>query len=362
LAKTLAKPSCDWKTFDQTQVIIDITNCSATTIDSNFLGTHNITVDKNDKLNHLRLQTGLVLLEDFTFNTAHVLIELVLRSNDIFMISEKAFSGLVSLKSLSLSYNNIYHLHKNTFFELTELKYLYIDYNKLTKFDFACLQKNLNLQNLELRKNVLVEFENSSPSFRLNNMSVLVLSENLLSALPLDNLPELPNLRYFFIDSNRLTQIDVEQIKLRFPGLTVLEFRSNKWDCFYLIEMIKNITAIIPRIEIDFYRDLDIKQLLHPLYKHLYKCVLSPTSNGNQRQIDVPEVPLEQIKQYKPTAEDRSNYTEVSSFSSIIITVSLISCMLVVLTLVLCFYSFRNKVYVAKDAEGTIDDMEMLCN
>jgi Leucine-rich repeat (LRR) protein len=366
LAKTLAKPTCDWKTFDKTQANITIINCSATTIDSNFLGTHNITVDKNNNLIELKLETGLTLIEDFTFNTAYKLTELNLQSNDIAMISKKAFSGLASLEILRLSYNKIDHLHKNTFSELIKLKYLYIYNNKFTKFDFACLQKNLNLMIVDLEANALVEFETSSPSFRLNNMYALYLNKNLLAALPLDNLPELPHLQKFYIESNRLTKIDVEQIKLRFPGLTTFTFGSNKWDCFYLIEMIENIKTLIPGIEIDPELSGD---LLDSNFEHFSNCLSCPTLDGNQSQIDVLErqlnESLDQMRQYKLTAEDRCHCEEVSSFSSIIIMLFLILFLLVVLIFMLYFYLIKNKVNVAKEADETIDGsnyMEMLCN
>jgi hypothetical protein len=251
VTNVLSKPDCDWSSFNKNQRKLVINDCKATAIDVAFLGSQNGIGESNDVLEELDVNyIGLTVIEDYTFSTASKMQRLNLVGNKISVIGVKAFSGMKSLKALGLNHNKITSLGIETFNELIELENLYLNHNYLRSFDFAILHQNMKLNIFNLDDNYLIDFKNSQDSLTLN-IERLSFSNNSLTAFPLTNLPDLRNLKYLWIDSNKLTEIDIYKIPVKFPKLQHFLFRFNQWDCCYLIKMINKLKEMLPGIRID---------------------------------------------------------------------------------------------------------------
>jgi hypothetical protein len=271
VTNVLSKPDCDWSTFNKNQRKLVINNdCKATAIDVAFLGSQNGIGGSNDVLEVLGVHhIGLTVIEDYTFSTASKMQTLDLQSNEISVIGVKAFSGLKSLKYLGLFYNKITSLGIETFNELIELETLDLNNNNLRSFDFAILHRNMKLNILALFNNNLIDFKNSQDSLKLY-IEELSFSNNSITAFPLTNLPDLPNLIYLWIHSNKLTEIEFDKISVKFPKLQYFRFRFNQWDCCYLIKMIKKLKEILPRILIDNEHSGNLQEAQ---FEQVSKCV-----------------------------------------------------------------------------------------
>jgi hypothetical protein len=252
LDKTSALPDCDWNSFNKTRISLIIwKECSAETIDVDFLGDQSGTKAKNNNLIELTIQhAGLKTIQANTFNTAYNMKNLNLNFNEISVLEEKAFNGLPNLIKLNLYQNKIATLHAKIFYELIALIKLDLDSNKLSTFKFSILKNSLNLEYFDARNNVIEKIETTD--FANSKLETIDLSNNSLSTFPLHNLKVLPNLNYLDISSNNFTEFQFIELGIKLLNLKEIYFRNNPWECYYIFIMIKKIKELIPRIVTDY--------------------------------------------------------------------------------------------------------------
>jgi hypothetical protein len=337
VTNVFSKPDCDWSTFIKNQRKLKInSDCEATAIDVAFLGSENGTGESNYVLEELGVfNIGLNVIEDYTFSTASKMQRLNLDNNKISVIKVKAFSGLKSLRILSLRYNKITSLENATFNELFELQTLFLSNNNLRSFDFTILHRNMKLKLFALDSNNLTDFKNSQDSLKLN-IEQLNFTNNLLTAFPLNNLPDLPNLRYLWIYSNALTEIEFDKIPLKFPNLQKFAFQFNQWNCCYLIKMIKKLKEMLPEIIIEEEYSGNLQDLQFEQVSNYVKC---PHTSENRIQI----IKLENELKEQKISLDRMTSLESELKKQIFnhtIFLSLFFCVVICLLLVAFFGLF----------------------
>jgi Leucine-rich repeat (LRR) protein len=308
LSITSADNTCRWNTFNKLQNKIEILDCKAQTIDKHFLNKEN-GIEDNNILKELDIQIDLTKIEAKSFNSAIKMEILRLNNNFIVQLEENSFNGLVSLKELYLNKNQIRHLHNNLFVELSKLEILNLQGNKLTVFDFGTLEKNLHLIHLKLGLNSIINIVTTS--FELPKLIELGLEKNILGSLSFQDLPILPNLGYLFIDGNRLTELEFDEIKSKFKNLKAMNFVVNDWDCCYLVEMINNLKSQLPDLKIDTHINLpeplnDTKKLQENT--HCTKCA---KPYDNLKQIKALEIKLNELSEKKVTSFFNCNTTSL---------------------------------------------------
>jgi Leucine-rich repeat (LRR) protein len=103
-----------------------------------------------------------------------------------------------------------------------------LDYSKVT---FSCWSEltHLNLTDTNLK--------NLNHDYRVltgcNQLIGLDFSDNNLEMLCFGNFPALPMLNYLNIKDNKLTNLDVEELKKKCQILTKILIAGNKWSCTY---------------------------------------------------------------------------------------------------------------------------------
>jgi hypothetical protein len=305
---------CDWSSFNKNQKKLVINGvCEAAAIDVAFIGSQNGIGESNNALEELGVHNiGLIVIEDNTFSTASRMQTLSFNSNKISVIKGQAFSGLKKLKFLSLAYNKITSLGIETFNELIELETLYLSNNNLRSFDFAILHGNMKLNIFSLSNNSLTDFKNSQDFLTLN-IEQLTFSNNSLTAFPLANLPDLPNLKKLWIDTNKLAEINIDKIPVKFPKLRVFIFKFNQWDCCNLIKMIKKLKEMLPEIIIDFEQSGNLHDAE---FEQVSKCINFHNTFDICIQIIKLENEVKELKMSLNTSENRyHNRTSLESAS-----------------------------------------------
>ncbi|XP_063697977.1 leucine-rich repeat-containing G-protein coupled receptor 4-like [Culicoides brevitarsis] len=120
-------------------------------------------------------------------------------------IAEDAFHSCQILRKLDLSQNQIQKLHSNTFKGLTNLEYLDVDHNQL---------KELNGVNYLFKD--------------LHNLNTLDLSGNKIIEFPAENLKNNRKLMKIYLNSNGLSDLEVEKLVEILPDLKELNSRKRK--------------------------------------------------------------------------------------------------------------------------------------
>ncbi|KAM6945889.1 SLIT and NTRK-like protein 5 [Aplochiton taeniatus] len=155
---------------------------------------------------HLLLTGNLLkkLSPDDFINYTGVTI-LHLGNNDISEVETGAFNGLQGLKRLHLNNNKIDVLRDDTFVGLESLEYLQIDYNYITNIEPNALSK-------------------------LHQLTVMILNDNLLSALPTNIFRNVP-LTHLDLRGNRLKMFPYVGLLEHMDKVVELQLEENPWNC-----------------------------------------------------------------------------------------------------------------------------------
>jgi Leucine rich repeat len=189
--------------------------------------------------------TSLTVVEDKSFIRATNLRFLHLSENKIERVDKNAFSGLQKLTELNLRDNKITNLPMGVFDGLQELVVLDLQLNSLSSFDFSIVKQNHQLNRLYILENAITNVTTSQQYS--SNLTLISMSKNSLTSLPMENIPNLPNLTELFIDNNKLTDFDFD----KFPKLETFWFRRNPFDCCFLVDMVRIMLLQMPKLEID---------------------------------------------------------------------------------------------------------------
>lgn len=161
-------------------------------------------LNKFKNLESLRIiEAGIQFLSPETFADGENLVQLDLRRNKFYSISEGVFSSLQKLEYLNLALNSITTIDDNAFKGLNSLKYLYLSDNKLTKVTGKTFEGLPSLQELLLDKNEIdtIEFD----ELNLPSLEILSVNGNNIRVLP--SLKGCPRLEKVHFAQNKLTRI-----------------------------------------------------------------------------------------------------------------------------------------------------------
>ncbi|XP_030265865.1 SLIT and NTRK-like protein 1 isoform X2 [Sparus aurata] len=131
-------------------------------------------------------------------------------------------------KRLHINNNKIRSFRKSTFLGLDDLEYLQADFNLLRDIDPAVFRD-------------------------LNKLEVLILNDNLISALPINVFQHVP-ITHLDLRGNRIKTLPYEGILEQIPGIAEVLLEDNPWDCncdlVSLKEWLENIphNALIGRV------------------------------------------------------------------------------------------------------------------
>ncbi len=145
---------------------IDSTDCSMGKLEKGKL-------DRFYKLLAFNLESvGIQSIETNAFQNLKVLENLMLDGNDLKIILNGTFNGLISLKCLQLENNFIETIMPDTFLQLKNLEKLYLSYNMLKFLNKDILNGLLSLTFFEVEKNQIEEIRSDS-FINSKNMTIL---------------------------------------------------------------------------------------------------------------------------------------------------------------------------------------------
>jgi Leucine-rich repeat (LRR) protein len=287
-----AEKKCDWNDLNQEQYRYNykkftINGCNSPTIDSIFLGQGS---EKNEILQELIIQTSLTVIGKEQFVQATRLEILDLSSNKIHSVNENAFNGLHTVKTIDLQDNKIESLPLNIVADQPSLWHLRLDGNNLTSFDFSIVKQNPKLIELNIARNAITRVRTSEQYS--SNLQIISMQRNLLTSLPMENLPELPVLVALYIDFNNLTDFGFEKVKKKFPKLGRFHFGSNQFECGFLMDMVSGMILHNPWLGIDDNFINNLKDF--EAFQKLSKCTTCGCfSYRNKKKLDELEAIIE---------------------------------------------------------------------
>jgi Leucine rich repeat len=269
---------CDWTKYKKTVTEININECESPKFNPVFL--------RSESLITLVLCVSLTVVEDKSFIRAPNLQTLDLSRNKIERVDKNAFIGLQKLTTLFLHGNKIQSLYLTVFVHLPKLQYLKLQYNSLTSFDFSIVKHNHQLNTLYISSNAITNVTTSQQYS--SKLTVIGMSENSLTSLSMENLPDCPKLQGLGISNNKLTKIDFESVKCKFPKLRYFYFGKNQFDCCFLVDMVRAMLLHMPklRMDTDIIKNVNDTEALQRL-NHCAKCVKPHQSQEKSDKLEV---------------------------------------------------------------------------
>jgi Leucine rich repeat len=237
---------CDWKEHGHNEVRIDIHGCESSKIDPVFLGNES---EEFHRLIDLWIHAKLTAIEERQFTRATNLQTLDLSTNKIERVDKNAFIGLKKLTKLKLNDNKIRNLPMGVFAELPLLNELQLYSNRLTSFDFSIVKQNPQLNELNIGRNAITNITTSQQYS--SNLTVIGMQMNSLTSLPIEHLPDFPNLHTLSIHSNKLTEFDFVSVKDKLPKLVEFYIGYNQFDCCFLVVIVRAMLLQMPKLKID---------------------------------------------------------------------------------------------------------------
>lgn len=172
----------------------------------------------NSNIKNIQIENNRV--ENFNLNEN--VITFLAKNNKITRLN---LTNLINLEILDLSNNQVGKSIKiKSFLKLGNLKELY-------------------LKNTELK---IIQKETFPQHIR-----ILDISYNNLGKIDFQNFDEIKGLEKMYIDGNDLTTIDYKNIQDIFPNLKLIGISNNKWDCIYLILLLKKMNSLNIEIHAD---------------------------------------------------------------------------------------------------------------
>ena len=230
-------------TFEtQTEMrLLNISGNKVQCIESNsFKGLSNVTTldlkyNKIEYIHHGALLplTSLLVL-NLSYNNIQevpqlpVSLQLIdLRHNDVTVIEQKSFAGLVSLQGINLRFNRLTLLSRNAFVTNRNLLLLELSYNSLTEIDFHSFPINSPLEVLILNNNNISDITLAFAPDYFSNLKTLDLSHNILKQLAPPMLGKLfpSSIEELFLSWNKISLL--ENFIFKLPNLKIVDLKGN---------------------------------------------------------------------------------------------------------------------------------------
>jgi Leucine-rich repeat (LRR) protein len=172
-------------------------------------------VENNKKLFYLGLQNNHIKAIS---GSAQILSVKTINLSNNRLIDVTGLKGFLNIEVLHLSSNSELKLPENSFNGLTQIWNLLLD--------------DVNLSTVQNLHNLF------SP---LTSLSRLNITKNNLKTMSFEKFQTNINLRYLYLESNKLTEINIEEMKKVFPNLNQVSIDRNDWNCSYLNVTIKTL-------------------------------------------------------------------------------------------------------------------------
>jgi Leucine rich repeat len=244
---------------------------------------------EEDKINKIvkcnwEHQIGELNLSDQKQINWHVVKKFKLTGNKITFFKSEFFTELKNVEKIDLYQNELSTIDFNEFESNLKLWDLNVGFNKITKIQQIAKSTNASITNLHIHNNDLSDISelcnlrklkelNLSRNRRLDlskvkfncwselthllltetnlkslnhdyrmltgckKLEYLNLMENDLRMLCLQRFPELPGLTFLNVRNNRLTNLDVQELKKQFKSLMKITTTGNEWSCDYQYDL-----------------------------------------------------------------------------------------------------------------------------
>lgn len=221
--------------FDETNYGLDcvgFANTSLSELPSNLF-------NKYGALNSLYASNiGLTKLPSETFENATKMLDINLSNNKLAKLESKVFSPCKVLRKLVLSHNDIEEIDMDAFDNLTDLEELDLSNNLLSSLPHKALGQLRGLKTLNLGNNSLIVKYGMFPE----SLVTLDLSYNKLENFTLKSIISLGNLRYLFLNGNRIYRIRQyifpDGILDPLKSLKHVQFSDNEFYCTTLADIV----------------------------------------------------------------------------------------------------------------------------
>lgn len=222
-------------------------------------------------------------IADFTFDLPY-LLELDLSGNELILLTAKAFSGAINLRTIDLSHNMISNIQPEAFVNLRSLWDLNLSFNKLhnNSFDragvdwidsidslrsldlsynqlfylhmmpYQAFSGLANLETLNLQHNQITLDYGAFASNQ--NLKTLDLSYNKMTYLDLNFLMSITSLENLFLNGNGIayaSQLEINDAKTMFPDFKSIGLSENSFSCEVLSLLIKQLLRASIELVID---------------------------------------------------------------------------------------------------------------
>lgn len=162
----------------------------------------------------VRIDASVNQINSIVIESENNLIELNLSKNNYTTIQNLTI--LKSIQKLDLSFNQIQDFNLTSFSNMTQLQILNLENSGLKTIDFGLFSQQRNLLFLDISYNNLKD-----------------INFNMLTA----------SVEFLYIEGNALKNVDLTDIRITLPHLSVLGLSNNNFSCEKLIEFRKLLTA-----------------------------------------------------------------------------------------------------------------------
>uniref|UniRef100_A0A336LRK8 CSON002118 protein n=1 Tax=Culicoides sonorensis TaxID=179676 RepID=A0A336LRK8_CULSO len=152
------------------------------------------------------------------------------KNSRIYNLTDELCQTFPNLSDIRIINVSLEVVAPNALHQCKNLRSLHISYNNLTKLTAKIFSENKELNSVILQHNQLKSIDGGIFD-NLNSLRVLGLPENDLSEFPLYQFPVLENLEDLFIFENDLTDLDEQELLLKFPNLKNIYIHNNVFDC-----------------------------------------------------------------------------------------------------------------------------------
>lgn len=177
--------------------------------------------EKFPTLRRIHFSTGVKTLSKDSFKNAHHLSAVILRENEISVISSGVFSNARELREIDLGVNKIGEVQNHAFEGMENLRNLILSYNHIKSLRRSTFAGATNLVLLDLEHNEIENVEDGA--FGFNSLKTLFLGHNKLKRLSDNIFTGAPNLLAIDLRSNGITHIGHAFVQLKELASLILD-------------------------------------------------------------------------------------------------------------------------------------------
>ncbi|XP_055302463.1 insulin-like growth factor-binding protein complex acid labile subunit isoform X1 [Sitodiplosis mosellana] len=249
-------------------------------------------------------------IEDKAFRGLINLKTLFLEANSITQIRNKTFTGTKNLQRLDLSKNQINDIQTGSFVHMSKLKTIHLNQNRIGRLQAGLFSGFRMIERIDLSVNAISEVEDGVFE-GLTTLNILELGFNRLMTLPEGFLNGVPNLVSLFLAQNQIEEIHPDLGNL--TKLTVLDLSYNP-----ILHMDPEVLFGLDKLESLETRGCNLTQLDPDVFINQQALETLDLSENNITTVEWNIfLPLERLKFLKLEANhiaEIENYTNIKAF------------------------------------------------